>query len=209
MITLVRKRDLIAYWQRCGRYWVAVLLVAIGIVGAGAVGTAQAAMPSLSNVSGTRFPALGDQCSSAHLSVSQDREVSAPTQNDMLLVVLTSRVGASCWLDGYPRIAFRDKLGRSLPFEYRHGGNVQLWVTRRSPAVVHLTPVAYLLIDKAPCLGSSDQAVSLAIIPPGNTKPIPLAWSEPFLSYCGQDDPGHVVAVSPIESSQDAVYGPT
>jgi len=154
---------------------------------------------------------LAGQCSSAHLSLSQGLAVSAPSQNDMLLVTLTNISDTSCQLDGYPHVAFRDKSGRVLLFDYRQGGNRYLWVTHRSPATVQLAPraVAYLLIDKTPCSGASDQAVSLSIIPPGNTKPLPLTWTEPFISYCGRGDLGHVVALSPIESSPDAVYGTT
>jgi hypothetical protein len=204
-------RTVSLYRQHCGRFRAGAVLVIIVIFGAGVSGTAHAATASISNGSGTRLPPQADRCSSAQLSVSQDSGVEAPTQNDMLLVALANRFSTSCWLEGYPRLAFRDKSANILPFDYRYGGDRYLWVTRHSPSVVHLAPGAdaYLLIDKTPCNSTSDQAASLRITPPGNTKSISLTWSEPFIGYCGRSDLGHVVALSPIESSAGAVYGTT
>lgn len=161
-------------------------------------------------LSSASWPAVAVQdvgtCSVAHLRVAQDSRLSALTHNDPILMTLTNVSRNSCRLDGYPRITFLSNAGKAVPFRYRDRGDQM--VTSKRPSVVDLAPfaVAYVLVNKTPCdTGRGPQAVALRLAPPGDTKSLVLHWTEPFIEYCGRNNPGSVIDVSPVEPSSQAV----
>jgi Protein of unknown function (DUF4232) len=115
---------------------------------------------------------------------------------------------AACVLDGYPGVSLYDSLGTILPFRYVTGAGS--YVTRAAPKPVLLTPgaSAYVLVAKYRCdLGISGNAATIRFTLPGNSPSAMTIGIPPgapgvlALSYCdgGQDDPGQLVEISPIE----------
>ena len=130
-------------------------------------------------------------------------DVLEATGQHSLALDLTNASGTTCHIFGYPGISFMDAAGKPLPFVYQHTDQM---VTSRAPQNVNLPAgsTAYVLINQYRCdLGDLDVAATLRFIPPNTTSPIVLSLTPlrgaPQLSYCGQDDPGSLVAVSPVE----------
>lgn len=79
-------------------------------------------------------------------------------------------------------------------------------VTTAAPRVVQLPPhgTAYVTINKYRCdLGVIDEFRMLRLTVPGQRKALSLTFppGPPTSGYCGADDPGSTVHVSPIEPS--------
>lgn len=127
--------------------------------------------------------------------------VSEPTGQHSLALTLTNRSDTACVLFGYPTVALLAADGAVLPFDYRHTGDQV--VTGRPPTPV-LTPPgarADVTINKYRCdLGGRGQVTVVRLTPPGDSTPllVALAPTDRNLEYCGPDDPGSVVAVSPV-----------
>ncbi len=136
--------------------------------------------------------------------------VSEATGQHSLGLELTNDSGTTCHLSGYPGISFIDQAGKSLPFLYRHSDQM---VTAGAPLNVNLPPgsIAYVLVNKYRCdLGDLQVAATLHFIPPNAASALSLNLSPiqgaPQVTYCGQGDPGSIVAVSPVEPTAEDTF---
>ena len=129
------------------------------------------------------------------------------------MYALTNRGPAACTLKGYPQVVLTGATGAVLPFRYAKGGGA--YVTSAGPVTVILAhgASAYVLVAKYRCdLGIDNNATTIRLTLP-TTRGTAFAWREAVgisgsmgLSYCrgGQHDPGQLVAVSPVEPTQQA-----
>jgi hypothetical protein len=126
---------------------------------------------------------------------------------------LTNRGAVACTLSGYPNVVLYDAGGAALPFRYARGGGA--YVTSRKPVTVVLArgASAYVLVAKYRCdIGIARNATAIRLTLPAadgaafdGRKAVATAGAA-GLSYCrgALRDPGQVVAVSPIEPTQQA-----
>ena len=142
-------------------------------------------------------------CSSSQLVLRPGPLVREPTGRHSLSLSLVNTSPSACELVGYPIVALVRAGGRPLAFDYRHErGQV---VTGAPPAPVEIAPgrVAHATIDEYRCDRSSvDTAAIVELTPPGAGEPLSLPVPDSRLGYCGPDDPGSVVDVSPVEPTQ-------
>ena len=137
--------------------------------------------------------------------------VSPMTGEHAVMYALTNRGPAACTLKGYPQVVLTDATGAVLPFRYAEGGGAYVTPARPVTVVLAHGASAYVLVAKYRCdLGIEHNATTIRLTLP---TPHAFAWREAVgisgstgLSYCrgGQHDPGQLVAVSPVEPTQQA-----
>jgi uncharacterized protein DUF4232 len=148
-------------------------------------------------------PAVRDtvRCVPSQVRLAAGPAVSERTQQSTLLVEIRNISATGCGLRGYPGIVLAGRGGARLPFRYRRGGDQML--TGRAPALVPLSPgaVAYLAINKNHCVTFTRRIASrLEVTLPGDRQPVSLRLARyPILDYCGRNDPGHTIDVTPVE----------
>ena len=133
---------------------------------------------------------------------------SEKTQQHTVTLRLMNVSRKTCTLSGYPAVSLTDSSGRPLPFAVRHGGDQM--ITGARPALVRLAPraSAFFAFNKNVCVGGSDGlAGTVSFILPGGhgSRSVRLPRST-RIDYCGTNDPGHTIAVSPVVARQSAAY---
>jgi hypothetical protein len=135
------------------------------------------------------------------------------TGEHAVMYALTNRGPVTCALSGYPKVVLYDAGGAALPFRYIRGGGA--YVTSRKPVTVILArgASAYVLVAKYRCdLGVARNATVIRLTLPA-ADGAAFAGREAVgtggaagLSYCrgGPRDPGQVIAVSPVEPTEQA-----
>jgi hypothetical protein len=135
------------------------------------------------------------------------------TGEHAVMYALTNRGPLTCALSGYPQVVLYDAGGAALPFRYARGGGA--YVTSRKPVTVVLArgASAYVLVAKYRCdLGIARYATAIRLTLPAvhgaafaGREAVATAGAA-GLSYCrgGPRDPGQVIAVSPVEPTQQA-----
>ena len=153
------------------------------------------------------------RCPGRALVLRPGSYVSPATGEHAVMYALTNRGAAACTLEGYPQVVLTDATGAVLPFRYARGGGA--YVTSAGPVTVVLAhgASAYVLVAKYRCdLGIENNATTIRLTLP-TTHGAAFAWREAVgilgsmgLSYCrgGRHDPGQLVAVSPVEPTQQA-----
>jgi hypothetical protein len=142
-------------------------------------------------------------CAGAHLRISKGAQVSAATGQNPLSAVLTNRSGKPCVVKGYPTLVFLDAHGKRLPFRVSHRGDQV--VTSDPPVAVRVLPrrSAFFVLNKYRCdLGNLEVARKLRVALPGVYASSRLTMAiptYPVIAYCGRNDPGSLITVSPIE----------
>jgi hypothetical protein len=149
----------------------------------------------------------GAQCRSSELRIEEG--TSLPTASGRTNVVITIvNVGTqACAMFGYPQYSLLNRSSRTLPFVYRHSGG--MFVTRATPTSVRISPgaSAFAAFEKYRCdLGDKDVVDSTRIAPPDNTQPTTLRVTA-SLGYCGPNDPGDIVYLTPVEPTERALLG--
>jgi hypothetical protein len=135
------------------------------------------------------------------------------TGEHAVMYTLTNRGSYTCTVSGYPRVVLYDSMGALLPFRYTKGGGA--YVTSKKPVTVVLArgASAYVLVAKYRCdVGIASNATAIRLTLPAahgpafDVREAVGVSGAPGMSYCrgGQHDPGQVIAVSPIESTQQA-----
>jgi len=153
------------------------------------------------------------QCAARALVLRPGAFVVPMTGEHAEIYALANRGPVTCTLSGYPQVVLYDAADAALPFRYVMGGGA--YVTSRGPVTVVLIPgaSAYVLVAKYRCdLGVAHNVTAIRLT-------LPTAYGEAFagreavatagaggLSYCrgGQYNPGQVIAVSPVEPTQQA-----
>jgi hypothetical protein len=147
-------------------------------------------------------------CRPSQLTIANGPDVSPATGQNPLSFVLTNRSAKPCVVKGYPSIALIDAHRKRLPFRVRHSGDQM--VTSRPPVAVRVVPrrSAVFVLNKYRCdLGDLNVAKKLRVALPGGQTSARLTLAIPMypvIGYCGGNDPGSVVTVSPIEPSLEA-----
>jgi hypothetical protein len=156
----------------------------------------------------TRIP----RCAAQALVLRPGAFVVPMTGEHAVIYALANKGPVTCELSGYPRVVLYDAGGAALPFRYARGGSA--YVTSRKPVIVVLArgASAYVLVAKYRCdLGVARNATAIRLTLP--TRGAAFAGREALaiagaagLSYCrgGPHDPGQVIAVSPVEPTQQA-----
>jgi hypothetical protein len=167
----------------------AAVLVALTAGGCGSgTGAAHRAGPAEAGVS---------PCPARALALRPGTFVVPMTGEHAVMYALTNRGAVTCALSGYPRVVLYDAEGAALPFRYARGGGA--YVTSRKPVTVVLAR------------GVARNATAIRLTLP--TRGAVFAGREALaiagaagLSYCrgGPRDPGQVIAVSPVEPTQQA-----
>jgi len=125
---------------------------------------------------------------------------SEPTGQHTVQLVISNTSASGCYLFGYPQVAFIDRAGHAIPFQYQTTGDQV--VTSAPPGHVDLAPHghAYVTVNKYRCdLGDVTQTSGVRLTPPGETASLDVAITG--MPYCGLGDPGSVVHVSPVAAT--------
>lgn len=142
-------------------------------------------------------------CRMMNLSVRTE-DVSPTTGAHPIALRIVNRAREACMLKGYPMVALRDARG-TIPFVYRHGGDMMVTSRPPSPVVVGAGGSAYVLLNKFRCdLGERRVSTSVRIWlkgSPGRSRWIPTGTS---IALCkpGIRAEGRVVNVSPFEATR-------
>ena len=152
------------------------------------------------------------QCASSVLVLRPGPFGSPMTGEHADSLMLTNRGSVACKVSGYPQVTLYDSRGVAVPFRYARGGGA--YVTAKKPTTVTLAPgkAAYVLVAKYRCdLGVADDATAIRLTLRARQGPAfsgrePVGGGAAGLSYCagGQEDPGQLVTVSPIEATFQA-----
>jgi hypothetical protein len=153
------------------------------------------------------------RCPAGALVLRPGRFVVPMTGEHAVMYALTNRGPVTCTVSGYPKVVLYDAGGAALPFRYVEGGGA--YVTSRKPVTVVLArgASAYVLVAKYRCdPGIVRNAAAIRLTLPvargaafAGREAVAIAGAA-GLSYCrgGQRDPGQVIAVSPVEPTQQA-----
>jgi hypothetical protein len=152
------------------------------------------------------------QCAASVLVLRPGPFVSPMTGEHADSFMLTNRGSVACKVSGYAQVTLYDSRGVAVPFRYARGGGA--YVTAKKPATVMLArgKSAYVLVAKYRCdLGVAEDATAIRLNLRAHQGPAfsgrePVGGGAAGLAYCagGQEDPGQLVTVSPIEATFQA-----
>jgi Protein of unknown function (DUF4232) len=143
------------------------------------------------------------RCRPSQFRIANGAQVTPATGQNPLSIVLTNRNAKPCLVKGYPTVSLLDAHGRRLPFRVSHRGDQM--VTSRPPVGVRVPPrrSAYFVLNKYRCdLGNLRVAKRMRVALPGIDTSARLTLAiptYPVIAYCGRNDPGSVLTVSPVE----------
>jgi hypothetical protein len=157
--------------------------------------------PSAPIVDGSLSPASGQPCAGDSLAFAEGDRLSPETGEHPFSITVTNRGAVDCWLSGYPQIRLIDARGQPLPMAYFDGGG---YVTDAPPPVVLLRPgrEGAFVFAKYRCdLGGEQPATHVTVALPGSStfSPVAVPDGEQVSEYCGPNDPGDGVDISPFE----------
>jgi hypothetical protein len=105
----------------------------------------------------------------------------------------------ACTLKGYPVINLLGTAGTKLAFHYRYGANQMLTDNPPHPVPLAAGAVAFAGVSKTSCTALASAEASRAMVAsPGRSGTASVTLPLP-LDFCGADDPGHVIYISPFE----------
>jgi hypothetical protein len=144
---------------------------------------------------------LGTSCVRPKLRLKLGESIDEATGQGTLLVAVINRSHHPCHLKGYPAIELLDRDYQRLAFDYRHGGDIMLRDVRPRMVTIRPDTDAYFAINKYRCDLAGEVAVSrMRVRLPGLR--IRLGLDLPrhtgFAGYCGPNDPGSIVDISPV-----------
>jgi hypothetical protein len=190
-------------------------VVAAVLVSLAAAGCQEATASSSGNVAHPTLAAQSRavrQCAASVLVLRPGPLGSPMTGEHADSFMLTNRGSAACQVSGYPQVTLYDSRGVAVPFRYARGGGA--YVTAKKPATVTLAPgkAAYVLVAKYRCdRGFADDATAIWLTLRAHQGPAfsgheSVGGGAAGLSYCqgGQEDPGQLVTVSPVEATFQA-----
>jgi hypothetical protein len=153
-------------------------------------------------VSATALGATGEpRCEPSSIRISLGDPPSAMTGEHGFGIAVTNAGQTLCHIGGYPQIRLTDTHGVVLPMIYVEGGG---YLTTQAPTEIPIAPGdhATIVFAKYRCdTGDLQSAAEAEISVPGAAAFVPLHLDPagPTLAYCGPNDPGDKVDISPIE----------
>lgn len=146
-------------------------------------------------------------CAASQLTIGNGERISEATGQNTLLFELRNRSSRPCTLFGYPLVTLLDAAEAVVPFSYaRHGDQM---ITNVPPRMFTLESgrIAYIGINKYRCdRGGKSAAVKIRVALPNANSSLTLALGlYPPIDYCGPNDPGDLVSISPFEPDEVAV----
>jgi uncharacterized protein DUF4232 len=147
-------------------------------------------------------------CLAEDLQLSALGPISEATGQHTRDFAITNTSSRPCSVDGYPTVTALDAAGQSVPFVYRDSGDQM--VTSKPPSEVVLVPGdrAFVRINKYRCdTGDVTQVKAVQIALPGGgvIGHVPIGTRNDF-SYCGHNDPGSTISVSPFVAKEAATF---
>jgi len=143
-------------------------------------------------------------CAASHLRLADGPEISPATGENPRAIRLTNRRQA-CTLRGYPTIQLADASGKLLPLHVTDTGDQMVTSTLPAPFRLRSGGHAWIVLNKYRCdLGDRQLVYTLRLQVPGGvgtatlSSPASHDWS-----YCGANDPGSTIHVSPFEPTLD------
>jgi hypothetical protein len=124
-------------------------------------------------------------------------------------VLYEMRNGSSrpCTLNGYPQITIFDGKGEPVPFIYAGHGDQMITNSKPHLVVVEPAGVAYFGVNKYRCdRGDVTEPVRIDIRLVNGARFVAAINDMRSFAYCGPDDPGDAVSISPLEQTQVAVF---
>jgi hypothetical protein len=139
-------------------------------------------------------------CDASQFRLAYGPDITPKTGQNPRAVRLTNR-GRPCVLDGYPTIHLADAGDNLLPFAVANSGDQM--ITGGAPIRVRLPSggQAWTAVNKYRCdLGDRRQVSTLQLQVPGGPGTATLSFpATDDWGYCGANDPGSTIHVSPFE----------
>jgi hypothetical protein len=140
-------------------------------------------------------------CSLSLLTLRRGPLVSEKTGGQATVpLVLTDRASRACFLVGYPAVAFFDRRGRRIPFNFSHRGDQMVTGARPRPVTLRRGASAYFGLNETDCqVYTTLVARVVRVALPGSRQADSLGLRRyPILNYCG---PAYLarITVSPFE----------
>ena len=136
-----------------------------------------------------------------------EESVDGATGQLTVVVALVNSSPRPCHLKGYPEIVLLDPRGQVLPIVYRDGASMMLTDVPPRMVTIRQGTSGYFAINKYRCDLGGDVLVSgMRVRLPGLRFHLPLAFNRDFGSYCGPNDPGSVVAISPVATDAGILH---
>jgi hypothetical protein len=151
---------------------------------------------------------LGVHCARSQLRLRLEEPVDGATGQLTLVMALVNSSPQPCHLKGYPEIVLLDPRGQVLPFEYRDGASMTLTDVLPRMVTIRQGTSGYFAINKYRCdLGGDVLVSSMRVQLPGLSFLLPFVpLNRGFGSYCGPDDPGSIVAISPVATDAGILH---
>lgn len=137
--------------------------------------------------------------------------VSEYTGGRTSVLTMANTSTTTCVLDGYPAVTIRGSDGRALPFTIGHDGSQIASPAPPRRIEVRAGNAAYAVLDKFRCdLPGGRDPASVTVTLPGRPESIPVAitgsgWPG-YLTYCGDGDPGSLLAVTAIVANLNDAF---
>lgn len=138
-------------------------------------------------------------CTGPQLRLAYGPDITPKTGQHPRAVRLTNR-GRACLLDGYPTIHVADASGNLLPFAVADSGDQMM--TGAPPIRVRLPSGghAWIALNKYRCDLGDHQVAAIQLQVRAGTGTATLSFpATDDWGYCGADDPGSIIHVSPFE----------
>lgn len=146
-------------------------------------------------------------CELSDFSVWLGPRISEATGQGTLDLRLTNTAGA-CVLDGYPRISFYDALG-VIPFRIRDRGDQMITSGSPRPVLVRRYGTAFVALNKYRCDFGDRRTPKRLRIASGALRAsaisVSLSAAPRDMSWCGRNDPGSTIDVTPFEPTRRAL----
>jgi hypothetical protein len=143
-------------------------------------------------------------CAASQLRLAYGPEISPKTGQNPRAVRLTNR-GPACILHGYPTFQLADANGKLLPFAVADSGDQMVTGAPPAPFQLPSGAHAWIALNKYRCdLGDHQLVSTFQLEVHGESGTATLSSPATYdWGYCGANDPGSTIHVSPFEPTLD------
>jgi hypothetical protein len=151
---------------------------------------------------------LGVHCARSQLRLRLQEPVDGATGQLTLVVALVNSSPQPCHLKGYPEIVLLDPRGQVLPFDYGDGASMMLTDVPPRMVTIRQGTIGYFAINKYRCDQGGDVLVSSMRVRLHGLRfhLLLVPVNRRFGGYCGPDDPGSIVAISPVATDAGILH---